>query len=152
MRGRFGLYMVISFLTKMLLTILLVELLHFEEFLAYAIALVVGSIQNFFILMYWVYRTAEGSKWRQFVKFVQSIAGFQVAEWLLFLLLEEVLGMRYKRAMVLTMTASVVLKYFVYKTIVFRGQHPQSAELASAELPPDFNSDDDPEIPSRDAE
>lgn len=129
--------MAISFVSKMSYTIVFAELLSLRAEVAYPLAIVIGSVQNFFVLMHWVYKTAGHSELHQFVKFVQSIAGFQLAEYLMFLGLLNGLHMPYKPAMVITMGTLAITKSVVYKAVVFRHKKPTQEEIAAAEVFPE---------------
>lgn len=125
-RERFIMYMVISFFATHGYTVFGTEILKLPEEVSFWITLVVVSVQNFFILMYFVYRTSHDQQWQQFLKYVQSVIGFRTWEYVLFLVLHTLLGMYYLVAILIVQGQSIFLKATVYKKHVFRTGKPAS--------------------------
>ena len=118
--ARFAIYMVISAVSNLGYAMICKEILGLDEKIAYAISLILVSLQNFFFLMYFVYRTSHGEKLNQFIKYLHSIIGFRTWETLLFLILEDALGIDYRIAILIVLGQSVILKATLYKKLVFR--------------------------------
>lgn len=112
-----------------------------------AIALV--SLMNFFWLMHFVYRTAHGHRWRQFWKYLQSIVGFRLWEAVVFYLMCKLLGGDDPSGWDLLVAAtvmqaqSIVMKFIVYKKLIFRAKPSaeHDEELAVHAAPPDFTDE-----------
>jgi hypothetical protein len=123
--------MVISFLTMQGYAAFGTRVLTLSPELSYAITLVVVSIQNFFILMHYVYRSSHAQQLHQFVKYSQSVAGFRLWEYLLFLFLHTLLGIHDQLAILIVQGQSIFLKATVYKKLVFRTRESSQAAPAA---------------------
>lgn len=144
-RERFIMYMVISFFATHGYTIIGTEVLHFPEEVAFWITLVVVSVQNFFILMYYVYKSSHDRQLQQFVKYVQSVVGFRSWEYVLFLILHTLLGVYYLVAILIVQGQSIFLKATVYKKHVFRTGNNATVPVTSEKTA----DDDEAAQPSR---
>jgi len=121
---------------------LLYDKVGLDENLAATIAVVLVSLMNFFWLMIFVYRTHDGHRGVQFVKYLQSIVGFRLWELVVFSTLHELLHMHPLVASTIMQAPSVVMKYFVYNKLVFRSEEQaDDEELALHDAPPGFEDD-----------
>ncbi|MBD3676182.1 MAG: GtrA family protein [Planctomycetaceae bacterium] len=141
-RVRFIIYMVISYCSMQGTIYLLYKKFGIEESIAAGIAVVLVSLMNFFWLMIYVYRTADGHRWRQFWKYLHSIVGFRIWELVVFAVLHELLGIHPLVSSTIMQAQSVVMKYFVYNKLVFSSKkHPDAEELAIHDIPPEDSDD-----------
>jgi putative flippase GtrA len=112
-------------------------------------AIVVVSLMNFFWLMHFVYRTAHGHRWWQFWKYLHSIIGFRLWEAVVFYLMCRLLGgddpswLDLLAAATIMQAQSVLMKYIVYKKLIFRAKPSavHDEELAVHAAPPDFTEE-----------
>jgi len=138
-RIRFIIYMLISYCTMQGTIYLAHDKIGLNENLAATIAVVLVSLMNFFWLMIFVYRTADGHRGRQFWKYLQSIVGFRLWELVVFYLLHELLGIHYLIASTIMQAQSVLMKFVVYNKLVFSSElQPNAEELAIHDVPPDL--------------
>lgn len=155
-RVRFIIYMVISYCSMQMCVYLFDQLFdqntrvsaEISANLAAWIAIVIVSLMNFFWLMHFVYRTADGHRGRQFWKYLQSIVGFRLWEALVFYVICKLLGGGDPSSLDLLVSStimqaqSVLMKYVVYNKLIFRSDHPPSGEeLALHDSPPDLSED-----------
>jgi hypothetical protein len=119
-RKRCIIYMAVSFFATQGYAAFGTRILGLDAKISYAITLVLVSIQNFFFLMHYVYQTSHKHQWQQFMKFVHSVIGFRIWEYVLFLILHTLLGVHDQIAILIVQGQSVFLKATVYKKHVFR--------------------------------
>ena len=100
------------------------ELLGFSERVAGGIALVSAYIINFLTARYIVFATS-GSWRRQFMRFIITSSSFRLGEYLVFVFLTGVIGVYYLLALAVTLAASFILKFAIYKTWVFGATGPK---------------------------
>jgi len=155
-RLRFVIYMVISYCTMQTCVYLFDQL--FDQYtrlsaemsanIAAWIAIVIVSLMNFFWLMHFVYRTADGHRGRQFWKYLQSIIGFRLWEALVFYVICKLLGGGDPSPLDLLISStimqaqSVVMKFVVYNKLVFSSEQVTDAEeRAIHDAPPNLSED-----------
>jgi putative flippase GtrA len=137
-RIRFAIYMVISYCTTQGTIYLLYKKVGLDESIAAGIALVLVSLVNFFWLMCFVYRTADGHRGQQFWKYLQSIVGFRIWELIVFAILHEIFGVHPLISSTIMQVQSVVMKFVVYNKLVFSSERQSDAEeRAIHKAPPD---------------
>lgn len=89
---------------------------------AYAVALCVITLFNFLGFRHFVYRTADAALMKQFLAYLASCAGFRLTEYCTFVVLERWVGVPYTLALVGVQGMSFVLKFFVYRRVVFNAE------------------------------
>lgn len=91
---------------------LLVEALHLDKSLAYAIVLLLQVTANFFICRAFVFeRTATSSLRSQFVKFMGGILAFRAADWLLYSLFVGFFGNYFLILQIINAVLFALLKF-----------------------------------------
>ncbi len=134
---RFLLASILSFVINIGLTILLHEVWHAPEEMAFAVALAVVHLVNFVTLRFYVYDGQATRAAKQFMIYSGSAIGFRGAEYVAFLVLHSWLRFDYRVVMTGIIMASATLKFFWY-WFVF--EHlPYSRKTAeTAAQPSDF--------------
>ena len=100
------------------LTIFLHEVVRLTESTAFFVGLVTVFTINFFILRQYVFLSSS-SVGRSSLKFVFFSVFFRAFEYVLFVVMISI-GVYYIVALTLSMATSTVLKYFMYKNVVYR--------------------------------
>lgn len=108
-----------SFLLGFILTTLFVELAGLPAQLAYAIAITLCTVANFFGCRYWVFRTAHLPFWPEAGRFFAAILLFRAAEVGVFHVVLTAID-EYRIAYVATQVASAIVKFAIAKWFVFR--------------------------------
>ena len=101
------------------LPVLLHEVVGFAEQYAVLISQVTVLLMNFVSVKFYVFRRG-GESVTQFVRFIGSSLFFRAAEYGLFLALFQWLGLHYILALLIALSLSFVVKYFVHRHYVFR--------------------------------
>lgn len=156
-RQRFSIYMTISFCSMQACVYIFHQLLGrftdlSDEMSANVgawIAIALVSLMNFFWLMHFVYRTADGHRWWQFWKYLQSIVGFRLWEAVVFYLMCKLLGghdlsdLDLLIATAIMQAQSIVLKFFVYQKLIFKPKPSveHDEELGVHASPLDFSDE-----------
>jgi putative flippase GtrA len=111
----------VSFFLNVGLTAFLHEIINLKPMWAYGISLIILLCMNFCLMRYWVYRQEmqPGTLKKQFVATAATSIGFRLSEWLVFIGLNEFLGLYYLLAMLIVMGISFFLKFFVYDALIF---------------------------------
>ncbi len=108
----------IGFAINVGLTAFLHEILGIPPGIAFAVALACAYAVNFFNNRKWVF-ASDAAAVPQVVRFLSVSLGFRLAEYLVFLLLFNILGIHYLFAVLISLSSFYFLKFFVYKEIVF---------------------------------
>jgi putative flippase GtrA len=116
---RFALLGAFSFSVNFGLTVLLHEVVGVREEIAFAVALALTTVMNFFAMRIFVYPGREGRILAQFGLFVVSSLGFRSLEYALFLVFHTWLGLPYKLVLIATLVTTFVTKFFYYGAVVF---------------------------------
>ena len=98
--------------------------------IAVACGLTAAFVMNFFTARSFVFRK-KGPVKQQLWRFASVSFAFRSAEYLVFLLLHNLLGLQYMIANVSVLFLSFCLKFFVYKIFVFI-QHEKQLQTASS--------------------
>lgn len=107
----------LSYLIVTTITVTLYEIFGLTEFNSFAFGLVVVFIINFIILRNFVFKS-EGPAGFAVIKFFMASLFFRGFEYVLFIIILD-LGVHYIITLTLSMFISVILKYFIYKNIVY---------------------------------
>ena len=118
--GRWSLASVFSFSMVVGLTAFLHEVCHVGEQIAFLVPLVILFTANFFICRFFVYRSHAGSLGRQFAGYAVSVAGFRIAEYLVYWFLIDVMNVWYLLAVFFVVPTSFVVKFLAFGGLVFR--------------------------------
>jgi putative flippase GtrA len=110
---------VVSFGMSLGLTWFLHDIALLSPELAFAAALVVVHVLNFFINRHYIYQAATGSALQQLWKFTGSAAVFRAAAYLGFLLLHSVMGIPYLVTAAAVLGLQFLGKFFFYGSKVF---------------------------------
>ena len=109
----------LSFLLNIGLTMLLHEFFGVAERVAFAIALVTVFIINFLLARRVIFN-ADGLIYPQFISFVGTSIMVRGGEYTLFVTLLSFTGINYVIIVAFVSIVSFILKFFVYKTLVFK--------------------------------
>lgn len=109
----------LSFVVNIGLTVFLHEVCLLAEEIAYAVALVVVFLMNFFLLRHYIYEGAQGPLVQQFAAFGVSSLGFRAGEYVMFLALHSGVGLDY-RAVVIGISLVSSCAKFLFYGFVFR--------------------------------
>lgn len=107
-----------SYIIVTCLTIFLHEILKLTESTAFLAGLVTVFVINFFALRQYVFLSSS-SVGKSSVKFVVFSLFFRAFEYVLFVIMISI-GVYYIVALTLSMATSTVLKYFMYKNVVYK--------------------------------
>lgn len=119
---RFGMTSGLSFFLTMGLTVLLHEVLGWDERVAFAVVLAVVFLVNFTLLKLFVFRDSAGSLVRQLVSVAAASLTFRTGEYIAFLIALSVLAIPYVWAMLFVLVASFVGKFFLYGRVFRSGR------------------------------
>lgn len=109
----------VSFLLGFAITSALIEWTNVAAQAAYAVALVICTIANFFGCRHWVFQTTDMPIWPEAWRFFSSVLGFRLLELAVFHVLYASTN-DYRIAYVITQTASAIGKFIVAKLFIFR--------------------------------
>ncbi len=115
-----------SFLLAIPANYLLVERLAVAKPLAYAVVLVGQVTLNFFLCRAFVFEVRGGPIVKEFGRFVAGILGFRAADWLVYVVLVDYVGLFYLAVQLSNVVVFSVAK-FVFAEGVFRA--PSGARL-----------------------
>ena len=107
----------LSYLIVTTITVTLHEIFGITKSSSFAFGLIVVFIINFIILRVFVFKS-EGPAGFAVIKFFLASIFFRGFEYALFIVIFN-LGVYYIISLTISMVVSVVLKYFVYKNIVY---------------------------------
>ena len=124
----------LSFVVNVGLTIVLHEVCVLPEELAYAVALVVVFLMNFFAMRHYIYNGTRGTVGRQFAVYTGSAIGFRLSEYVVFLVLHTWLLGDYRMVVIGIATVAASAKFLYYR-FVFEGQRGLETETAIATVP-----------------
>jgi putative flippase GtrA len=127
---RFGLLSALSFGLNFGLTSLFHEVAGLWEPASFAISLVIVSVINFIGCRHFVFESQEGSLWWQILTFYASWLPFRGIEWVLFVVLNEWMGLDYRLAMILVQGVSFAVKFVYFRVAVFRRSSAGSSRPA----------------------
>ena len=119
---RFGVLSGLSFTMNLGLTTTLHETCRLPAEAAFAIAIVAVFFMNFLFMRYYVFPGGRRSATGQLALYGLSSLGFRGGEYLGFLALYTWLGLYYILAIVAVTGASLVTKFFYYRSVVFSGR------------------------------
>lgn len=117
--ARFAAGGVLSFSVTLGTTALLHELLGLGEPVAAAGGFAAALTVNFLFMRYYVFRGSTMPAMRQAVMFLSASGVFRGLEYLSFLVLNVILGMRYLIALPIVLAVSFVLKFLAYDRWLF---------------------------------
>jgi len=109
-----------SFAVNLGLTVFVHEVWGAGEEAAFAIALLVVFVINFFALRYYIYEGQQGRLWTQFWTYTGSAIGFRLSEYCPFLLLHSCLRIEYRVVVAGVMLSSFAVKFFYYRYVFER--------------------------------
>jgi putative flippase GtrA len=118
---RFAIASFTIFATNLGVTIALHELGNVPPSVAYAVALTIVFFQSFFLLRYFIFGRQSSPGWTQFAMYAPSSVTFRGLEYGLFVLLQGVVGIDYRVAVITVAGLSLVWKFLFYGRVVFRG-------------------------------
>lgn len=110
-----------TFLLYVGLTALLHEVWELPETAAFAIAIAIVYVLNFFLARHFVYDSSGGIG-TQATRFLFVSLAARACEYAAFAVLHVWLGLYYLLSIVLVTAVSVVVKFFVYRSMVFERQ------------------------------
>ncbi|MYD96064.1 MAG: hypothetical protein F4X98_01580 [Gammaproteobacteria bacterium] len=106
----------------MVLTLVIVVAAHefaeLSERVSVAIALACTFTYHFFANALWVFRANAG--WRTLLRYVVSAAAFRFFEFAFFTVMFALVDLYYAVAVAAALVCSIVVKFFVYRSYVFR--------------------------------
>jgi len=91
---------------------------------AFALTLAVMLGLNFLACRMWIFQHDGKSVMMQFAQFVASIFGFRLVEYCGFIVLHNLLGLRYLWAIAAVLSASSVCKFLFFRGVVFAAAKP----------------------------
>jgi putative flippase GtrA len=100
------------------LTVTLHEVVGLSTGMSFACALVLVFVMNFFLARSYIYQ-AGGPRSSQFARFLAWTAAFRLGEYMLFLLLNPIMGIYYIASILIVLVASNLTKFVVYRRWVF---------------------------------
>lgn len=120
---RYLLFGALAFIANVGLTALLHEVIHLSEETAFAISLIVMFNINFILARYMIFQdeAQSGNIVKQIAKYIFSALTFRTSEYLAFLLIHTLLGIRYIISLIVILGISFVAKFFYYRAVVFVG-------------------------------
>jgi hypothetical protein len=107
----------LSFSFNFCLTVLLHEVCRAPAELAFAVALIVVFVMNFFALRYYIYGSSDGRAAKQFAVYAGSALGFRASEYVAFLVLHCALQLDYRLAVVAVTVGMACAKFFYYRGV-----------------------------------
>jgi putative flippase GtrA len=110
----------LSFAVNLGLTMFLHEICRAPEELAFAVALLVVFLMNFFAMRHYIYDGRGGRAARQFTIYTGSAVGFRASEYLAFLMVHSWLGFDYRWAVVAITVGMACAKFFYYRIVFER--------------------------------
>jgi putative flippase GtrA len=122
----------VSFLINFSLTLGLHEIGGVSEEVAFATAVMVVFILNFFALRYYIYGESSGGFLRQFLVYSSSALVFRAAEYGGFLVCHTWLGGDYRLVMIGLTVLSSVVKFFYYR--VFFDRHRRRRQQGKSRM------------------
>ena len=112
----------LSFFLNIGLTVLFHEVFNFSEKISFSIALLIVFIVNFITVRTIVFND-NGAARRQFLLFFITSVISRVGEYALFLVIFSVFEINYIISISITLTSSILLKFFIYKNFIFKNHH-----------------------------
>lgn len=122
LRGEAGRYVcagLVSYTLGLGLSALFREGLRFTEEHAVALTLTILFLINFWLSRRFVFR-ADGSATKQFALFAATSFGMRAGEYGMFYIFLQFLHLHYLAALTAALLISNALKFFLYRTLVFR--------------------------------
>lgn len=116
---RWCFFSVFSFAMVLGLTILLHEIFHLNEKIAFLTPLVIVFFTNFVTMRYFVYGKPTKPIHRQFLEYVLASFGFRALEYIAYWFFIDWLHIHYVVTVCLVMPTSFLSKFIFYKIIVF---------------------------------
>lgn len=116
---RYLLASIVSFVANLGIVAGLHQGLDVLPWVAVAVAMATVTVMNFVFMRQYVFDGKDGHWPRQFVAFVASIAGFRVVEYVLFVVLNSVLGLPVMPVYAGVLVLSFVIKFVYFRTRVF---------------------------------
>jgi putative flippase GtrA len=113
---RFAISSGMSASLSLVLPILLHEVGRVDENVAVAVGFVSAYVMNFFMLRVFVFKS-KGAIRSQIIKYVPVNGFFRLAEFSLFLILNNLLSLNYILAVASVLFVSTVLKFFGYRRL-----------------------------------
>lgn len=97
------------------------EIIGIAETKAVAISLTAAFVFNFLTMRYFVFRSRT-QPIKQLLHFGVSSAGFRVAEYAIFYIIYDLLGLNYLVCLIFALTLSFICKYLYHSQFTFRDQ------------------------------
>lgn len=130
--GKYLLGGIVSYALKSALTWLLVDVFRLWYLTAYAVALTVVALVNFLINLRFVFRV-KGRTTARLLQYLVSLAIFSGLDALTVKLLTDGAALHYQASIILSTAIVSLLKFFVYRSVVFRpgpgGSEPIARDL-----------------------
>jgi putative flippase GtrA len=117
---RFGLLGVASFTANLGLTAFFHEVLRWRPEIAFAVPLAIVLALNFVACRHLVFEATGDDTGRQLLRFVLSSLGFRSAEWVAFVIIHSIAGLYYLSAVIVVLLVSFFVKFFFFRSVVFR--------------------------------
>jgi len=86
---------------------------------AYPLTLALVTVQNFFVMRHWVYRSGNRPLRRQLAEFLASVLAFRGMEWVAFLVWTRALGWHWALATATNQVLFFACKYLFYQKKIF---------------------------------
>jgi len=112
----------LSFVLNLGLTSLMHEVMLLSEELSFGIALIVVMVNNFVMLRYYVFTAREQRILTQATAYVASSIGFRGAEYALFIIMHQAMGVHYLASVSVALVISFVSKFVLDRAMEFRTQ------------------------------
>ena len=127
--SRFVFMAVLGFSINFGITKGLHELADWPPEASFAIGLLAVFVINFFAFRKFVFRATQSDQWKQLVRFFWTSVIFRSGEYLTFLVAHSILRVEYQFAVISILGCSMLVKFAVYRLIVFRDDPPAIEHL-----------------------
>lgn len=108
------------------------ELADWPPEASFAVGLMTVFVFNFFVFRKFVFRATKGDQWQQMLRFFWTSVIFRSGEYLTFLVVHSVMQVDYQLAVISILGSSMLVKFAIYRLIVFRDDQPANLEEATA--------------------
>ena len=118
----------VSLFLNIAITSVLHERIGLSEEISYACSVSAVFLMNFVLARKFVYKS-KGRLVGEFAGFLSTALGFRVVEYILFIILNTVVGIYYITSILLVAIMSFITKYFAYKFFVFDERREMEKEF-----------------------
>ncbi|MBU0647915.1 GtrA family protein, partial [Patescibacteria group bacterium] len=125
---------VVNFLLNIGLTYLLTEVFDIYYLLSFAIVQIIVIIYGFVYNTFLTFRLKKASTWI-FVKFITFLHIFALVNILLVRFFTDVVGLQYLISIIITIFATIILRFFLYKKYVFVEDNSSTKKIILANYP-----------------